>query len=90
MHKFLIIAATTLSLAACTSTQQGAAVGAGVGAVTGAVATGSVAGAAVGAGIGGVVGAAAGSVAGRVEGESNMCWYENSNGGRYKDICPQG
>ncbi|MDF2799458.1 MULTISPECIES: glycine zipper domain-containing protein [unclassified Devosia] len=90
MHKFLIIAATTLSLAACTATQEGAAVGAGVGAVTGAVATGSVAGAAVGAGIGGVVGAAAGNVLGRVDGDNNMCWYENRNGGRYKDVCPRG
>lgn len=90
MHKILIIAATCLSLAACTTTQQGATVGALGGAVVGGVATGNVVGAAVGAGIGGVVGAAAGQLLGRVEGSNNMCIYRASNGRTYRDLCPQG
>ena len=90
MHKILIIAATCLSLAACTTTQQGAAVGAGAGAIVGAATTGTVLGTAVGAGIGGVVGAAAGNMLGRVEGSDNICVYERPNGSRYRDTCPQG
>jgi len=91
MHKFLIVAATTLSLAACTTTQQGATVGAIGGAIVGASATGgSVVGTAVGAGIGGVVGAAAGDILGRVEGSDNRCVYQRPNGTRYIDTCPEG
>ncbi|KFC66335.1 glycine zipper domain-containing protein [Devosia neptuniae] len=90
MHKFLIIAAAALSLAACTPTQQGAAVGAGAGAIVGAATTGSVLGTVVGAGVGGVVGAAAGNMIGRVEGSGNRCVYERPNGTRYVDSCPRG
>jgi hypothetical protein len=91
MHKFLIIAATALSLAACTTTQQGATVGALGGAVVGAAATGgSAVGTLVGAGVGGVVGAAAGDVLGRVEGSSDRCVYQRPNGSRYVDTCPRG
>lgn len=91
MHKFLIIVAATLSLAACTSTQQGATVGALGGAVVGASATGgSVLGTVVGAGIGTVVGAAAGDVLGRVEGSNDRCVYQRPNGTRYIDTCPRG
>ena len=90
MHKYLILAATALSLTACSTTQQGAAVGAGAGAIVGAATTGSVLGTAVGAGIGGVVGAAAGDVLGRVEGSPDRCVYQRPNGTQYTDICPQG
>jgi phage tail tape-measure protein len=90
MHKFLIIAATALSLAACSTTQQGAAIGAAGGAIVGAATTGNIVGTAVGAGIGGVVGAAAGEVLGRVEGTNNMCIYQRPDGTRYRDVCPQG
>ena len=90
MHKFLIIAATCLSLAACTTTQQGATVGALGGAVVGAAATGNVVGTAVGAGIGAVVGGAAGNVLGRVENSNNICIYQRPNGSQYRDTCPQG
>lgn len=90
MHKFLIIAATALSLAACTTTQQGAAIGAGAGAIVGAATTGSVLGTAVGAGVGAVVGGAAGNVLGRVEGSNNICIYQRPDGSRYRDTCPQG
>lgn len=91
MHKILIIAATALSLAACTTTQQGATVGAVGGAVVGAAATGgNVVGTAVGAGIGAVAGAAAGDLLGRVEGSNNRCVYVRPNGTRYVDTCPRG
>lgn len=90
MHKFLIIAATALSLAACTTTQQGAVIGGVGGAVVGAAATGNVVGTAVGAGVGAVVGAAAGNVLGRVDGTNDICIYERPNGSRYRDTCPRG
>lgn len=90
MHKYLIIAATCLSLTACTTTQQGAAVGAGAGAIVGAATTGSVLGTAVGAGVGAVVGGAAGNVLGRVNGSDNICIYQRADGSRYRDTCPQG
>jgi hypothetical protein len=91
MHKFLIIVAATLSLAACTSTQQGATVGALGGAVVGASATGgSLLGTVVGAGVGTVVGAAAGDVLGRVQGSNNRCVYQRRDGSQYIDTCPRG
>jgi len=90
MHKILIIAATCLSMAACTTTQQGAVVGGVGGAVIGAAATGNIVGTAVGAGVGAVVGAAAGNVLGRVSGTSDICVYERSDGSRYRDTCPRG
>lgn len=91
MHKFLIIVAATLSLAACTSTQQGATVGALGGAVVGASATGgSLLGTVVGAGVGTVVGAAAGDVLGRVQGSNNRCVYQRRDGTQYIDTCPRG
>jgi hypothetical protein len=91
MHKILIIAATALSMAACTTTQQGATGGALGGGVSGAAATGgNVVGTAVGAGIGAVAGAAAGDVLGRVQGSDDRCVYERPNGTRYVDTCPRG
>lgn len=91
MHKILIIAATCLSLAACTTTQQGATVGALGGAVVGASATGgNIVGTAVGAGIGAVAGAAVGDVIGKVQGSNNRCVYERRDGTRYVDTCPRG
>lgn len=90
MHKYIMIAVTCLSLAACTTTQQGAAVGAGAGAIIGAATTGSVVGTVVGAGLGGVVGAAAGNLLGKRQGYANQCVYERPNGTRYYDVCPKG
>ena len=90
MHKILIIAATCLSLAACSVVEQGAVVGGVGGAVIGAAATGNVVGTAVGAGVGAVVGAAAGNVLGRVAGTSDICIYERADGSRYRDTCPRG
>jgi len=91
MHKILIIAATCLSLAACTTTQQGATVGAVGGGLAGAALSGgSVVGTVVGAGVGGVVGAAAGSMVGKRPGYSNQCVYERRDGSQYYDTCPRG
>ncbi|MET3898618.1 uncharacterized protein YcfJ [Devosia sp. UYZn731] len=90
MHKFLIIACAALSMTACTTTQQGAAVGGVGGAVVGAALGGSVLSTAVGAGVGAVAGAAVGNMIGRVPNSNNLCWYENSRGQRYKDTCPRG
>lgn len=91
MHKILIIAATCLSLAACTTTQQGATVGAVGGGIAGAALSGgSTVGTLVGAGVGGVVGAAAGSLVGKRSGYTNQCVYELRDGRRYYDTCPKG
>jgi hypothetical protein len=91
MHKILIIAATTLSLAACTTTQQGATVGAIGGGVVGAAATGgSLVGTAVGAGIGAVAGAAAGDLVGYYGESRDRCVYQEPDGDRYIAACPQG
>jgi hypothetical protein len=90
MHKFMIIAATALSLAACTTTQQGAAIGGIGGAVVGAgVSGGSVLGTVVGAGVGTVVGAAAGEMVGKVRGSDTRCVYI-VNGRQVIDDCPRG
>jgi len=86
MKKLLLIGAALLSLSACTSTQQGAAIGAGTGAVIGAATTGSVLGTAVGAGIGAVAGAAIGKVAD----QPGKCYYRNSKGQVFIDTCPRG
>ncbi|GHA15689.1 hypothetical protein GCM10007989_08090 [Devosia pacifica] len=90
MYKILIVLAAIFSLAACTSTQTGAAIGAGGGAIVGAATTGSVLGTAVGAGIGGVAGAAAGNVLGRLESNPNRCVYQRADGTRFVDVCPEG
>jgi len=91
MHKILIIAATALSLAACTTTQQGATVGAIGGGVVGAAATGgSVVGTAVGAGIGAVAGAAVGDYIRVHNRANNQCVYRDRNGREYIDVCPRG
>ncbi|WIY51702.1 hypothetical protein O9Z70_09385 [Devosia sp. YIM 151766] len=88
MHKILIIAATALSLAACTTTQQGAAVGGIGGAVVGAGLTGgSVVGTAVGAGIGAVAGAAVGDAVRYHDRSRNQCVYRDRHGREFIDIC---
>ena len=90
MHKILIIAATALSLAACTTTQQGAAIGGIGGAVVGAGVTGgSLVGTVVGAGVGTVVGAATGELIGKVRGSETRCVYV-VNGRQVIDDCPRG
>nr|WP_127143064.1 YMGG-like glycine zipper-containing protein [Pelagibacterium montanilacus] len=75
-----------MAIAACSPTQQGAAIGAGTGAVIGGVTTNSVAGAAVGAAVGGV----AGALVGQVAGQPDRCYYRDSSGQLFIDDCPAG
>ena len=86
MKQFIVMILAILALSACSSTERGAAVGAASGAVIGGVTTNSFQGAAVGAAIGGV----AGAVIGKVAGSDDMCYYRDSYGRTYKDVCPRG
>lgn len=88
MHKILIIAATALSLAACTSTEKGAAVGAVGGGLVGAAVSGNAVGAAVGAGIGAVTGAAAGELLGYNGNSRTECVYRRTDGTQFIARCP--
>ncbi|HET7413626.1 MAG TPA: glycine zipper domain-containing protein [Pararhizobium sp.] len=74
------------ALAACTPTEQGAALGAATGGVIGGVATGKLGGAAVGAAVGGVAGALIGHAS---EGHG-QCYYRDRYGRRYTARCPSG
>lgn len=86
MKQILLMGVVLLSISACSTTQQGAAVGATAGAIIGGVTTNSVAGAAVGAAVGGVTGA----LVGKVAGTKDRCYYRGRNGRLYQDECPSG
>ena len=86
MKRLLLIGTALLTLSACTTTQQSAAVGATAGAIVGGVTTNTVGGAAVGA----AVGAVAGVLVARVAGSDDMCYYRDASGDLYRDFCPQG
>lgn len=73
-----------LTLAACTPTEQGAAIGAASGAAIGAAVTGDVEGAIVGGAIGGVSGALIGRAS------EGRCYYRDRYGRRYVARCPRG
>lgn len=91
MHKFILICAALLSLAACTSTQRGATVGGVAGALIGGTTTGSLAGAAVGGAIGATAGAVTGQLLGRYDRDPNRCVFiDRRTGERYLDTCPRG
>jgi hypothetical protein len=83
-----VAALAALSLAACTTTEQGAGIGAVAGGVVGAATTGTVAGAAIGAGVGAVAGAVIGHVAGR----DGYCYYrpDHHHHRRWVARCPGG
>ncbi|MEP6563928.1 MAG: glycine zipper domain-containing protein [Mesorhizobium sp.] len=86
MRKILILLAMAVPLAACSQTEQGAAVGGLGGAAIGA----SVAGDPVkGAVIGGAVGAVAGALIGRAN-EADQCRYRDRHGRVYIARCPDG
>lgn len=87
MKKMLLIPALLLPIAACTPTQQGAAVGGAGGAAIGALASGNKVEGAV---IGGAVGAVAGALVGRASENSNTCIYRDRRGREYRDRCPDG
>lgn len=87
MKKLLLIPALLLSVAACTPTQQGAAVGGAGGAAVGAAVAGNPVEGAV---VGGAIGAVAGALVGRASEGNNQCIYRNRYGERYYARCPAG
>lgn len=88
MRKVLFMLALVAPLAACSQTEQGAAIGGVSGAVIGS-AVASPGNRAEGALVGGAVGAVAGALIGRAN-EPNRCYYRDRYGQRYVDRCPRG
>ena len=88
MKKLLLCAALMMPLAACSQTEQGAAIGGVSGAVIGS-AVASPGNRAEGALVGGAVGAVAGALIGRAN-EPNRCRYRDSYGRVYIAECPRG
>jgi hypothetical protein len=87
MKKLILVPALLLSAAACTPTQQGAAIGGAGGAAVGAAVAGNPVEGAV---IGGAVGAVAGALIGRASEGNNRCIYRDQYGRRYYAACPAG
>ena len=88
MKKLVLYAALMMPLAACTQTQQGAAIGAGSGALIGS-AVASPGNRTEGAIAGAVVGGVAGALIGRAT-EPNRCRYRDTYGNVYIAECPRG
>ncbi|WP_028034224.1 YMGG-like glycine zipper-containing protein [Chelativorans sp. J32] len=87
MKKLIVVIPFLLAAAACTPTQQGAAIGGLGGAAVGAAVAGNEVEGAV---IGGAVGAVAGALVGRAAEGSNQCVYRDEYGRRYTAACPRG
>lgn len=83
----LLVPALLLTIAACTPTQQGAALGGTSGAAIGALAGGNKV---EGALIGGAVGTVAGALIGRSVENSQRCVYRDQYGRQYEASCPRG
>lgn len=86
MKKTLLILSLLIPLAACSRTEQGAAVGGFGGAAVGAAVAGDPVKGAV---VGGAVGALAGAVIGHAS-EAGQCRYRGRNGRVYVAQCPDG
>ena len=86
MKKTLLILSLLIPLAACSRTEQGAAVGGLGGAAIGAAVAGDPVQGAV---VGGAVGALAGAVIGHAS-EAGQCRYRDRNGQVYVARCPDG
>jgi hypothetical protein len=86
MKKLVVLMVLATSLAACSRTEQGAAVGGLGGAAVGAAVAGDPVEGAV---VGGAVGAVAGALIGRAT-ESGQCRYRGRNGRVYTARCPEG
>jgi hypothetical protein len=86
MKKTLLILSLLIPLAACSRTEQGAAVGGLGGAAIGAAVAGDPVEGAV---VGGAVGAIAGAVIGRAS-EAGQCRYRDRHGRVYVARCPDG
>ena len=87
MKKLFVMAPLLLAAAACTPTQQGAAIGGLGGAAVGAAVAGNEVEGAI---VGGAVGALAGALIGRASEGSNQCVYRDQYGRRYTAGCPRG
>jgi outer membrane lipoprotein SlyB len=86
MRKILAIMTVLVPLAACSQTEQGAAVGGLGGAAIGAAVAGNPVQGAI---VGGAVGAVAGALIGRAN-EPNRCRYRDRHGRVYVAQCPNG
>lgn len=86
MKKTILVLSLLVAVAACSRTEQGAAVGGLGGAAVGAAVAGNPVQGAV---IGGAVGALAGAVIGHAS-EAGQCRYRGLNGRVYVDRCPDG
>lgn len=86
MKKTLLILTLLIPLAACSRTEQGAAVGGLGGAAVGAAVAGDPVKGAV---VGGAVGALAGAVIGHAS-EAGQCRYQDRHGRVYIAQCPDG
>lgn len=82
MKKIFLISAVALSLAACQTTDQNAALGALGGAAVGAAVTDSTQGALIGA----AVGVAASTLIGPAP-QRGQCYYRDQNGNRFIAAC---
>ena len=87
MKKLILLLPFVVASAACTPTQQGAAIGGASGAAIGALASGNKVEGAI---IGGAVGTVAGALIGRAAEGSNQCIYRDEYGRRYIAPCPRG
>jgi outer membrane lipoprotein SlyB len=82
MKKTIAAVLLILPLAACTQTQQGAAIGG-----LGGAAIGGAVGGTDGALIGGGAGLIAGALVGRAQENRNECIYSDGRGGTYRGAC---
>lgn len=87
MRKLILLTPFLISIAACTPTQQGAAIGGVGGAAIGAAVAGNELEGAI---IGGAAGAIAGALIGRAAEGSDQCIYRDQYGRRYTARCPSG
>ncbi|WP_173931009.1 YMGG-like glycine zipper-containing protein [Chelativorans sp. Marseille-P2723] len=87
MKKAILTIPFLIALAACTPTQQGAAIGGVGGAAIGAAVAGDELEGAV---IGGAAGAIAGALIGRAAEGSGQCVYRDQYGRQYTAACPRG
>lgn len=87
MKKFVVLVPFLLAVAACTPTQQGAAIGGLGGAAVGAAVAGDEVEGAI---LGGAAGAVAGALIGRAAEGSSQCIYRDEFGRRYTARCPRG
>lgn len=88
MRKIILGMALLLPVAACTPTEQGAAIGGGSGALIGA-AVASPGNQAEGALVGGAIGAVAGALIGQSRERPGYCEYRDRRGRSYVDRCPR-